>query len=151
MSDREQSSNPSSDTPTSGSTSSDPPPESSSGTPSNPSGAAPVVEVCFFRYASLLHIPEHWRGAFRNLGETIHDVTLEIWGLAPEAPDSLTTTLKRLQALADDLFTTGEQLEELAAEPEGAHLVPAEVRLCRLAGRLARQVKELARQLAAVG
>ena len=99
----------------------------------------------------MVHIPQHWRGAFRELGKTLHDVTLEIFGVAPEAPDSLTTRVKRMQAFGDDLRTTGEQLEELAAEPEGAHLVEAEVRLCRLAGRLAAKVKELARRLAAVG
>ena len=65
--------------------------------------------------------------------------------------DSLTTTRERLHALALDLGTSGRQLEELAAEPEGSQLVEAEVRLCELAGRLASKVKEVARRLAAVG
>jgi len=108
-------------------------------------------DTSFFRDTALLHLPQAWRGAVRQLGETLDDVTLEIWGLVPEAPDSLATTVARLHAIAADLCVCGQQLEDLAAEPDAAQLVEAEVRLCELAGRMAPQVKELARRLAAVG
>jgi len=123
--------------------------------PSHCSGDVPEAdasnpEICFFRHTSLLQVPARWRGVARRVGETLDDETLEIYGLVPEAPDSLTTTRERVYALALDLGTSGRQLAELAAEPEGSQLVEAEVRLCELAGRLATQVKEVARRLAAV-
>jgi len=123
--------------------------------PTQPSGDEPEPsvpsepEICFFRHTSLLQLPEPWRGAVRQLGEALDDFSLEIYGLVPEAPDSPTTTRLRLCALALELATCGRQLEELAAEPEASELVEAEVRLCRLAGRLASQVKEVARRLTA--
>jgi len=102
---------------------------------------------CFFRHTSLLQVPQSWRGALRHLGEALDDVTLEIYGLVPEAPDSLATTVERLRAIADDLATSARQLEELAAEPEASELVEAEVALCRLAGRWAPKVKELVKEV----
>ena len=116
--------------------------------PSSPVASEP--EVCAFRHTSLLQAPVAWRGALRHLGEALDDVSLEIYGLVPEASDSLTTTRARLRAIGADLGTCGRQLAELAAEPEGSELVEAEVRLCQLAGRLASQVKEVSRRLAAL-
>jgi len=105
--------------------------------------------ICFFRHTSLLQVPEAWRSALRHLGEDLDDMTLETYGLVPEAPDSLTTTRLRLRALALELGTCAQQLEDLAAEPQASELVDAEVRLCELAGRLASKVKEVSRRLAA--
>jgi len=122
--------------------------------PSPPSGGVPEADaspprICFFRHTSLLQMPEPWREALRHLGEDLDDMTLESYGLVPEAPNSLATTRARVHALALELATSGRQLEEMAAEPEASQLVGAEVCLCRLAGRLAAQVKEVARRLAA--
>jgi len=103
--------------------------------------------ICFFRHTSLLQVPESMRGALRHFGEDLDDMTLEHYGLVPEAPDSLATTRLRVRALALELGTCGRQLEDLAAEPDASQLVEAEVRLCELAGRLAPQVKEMAGRL----
>jgi len=129
--------------------------------PSSPSpGEVPAAEashpeISAFRHTSLLQVPVAWRGAMRHLGEAVDDVLLEIHGLVPEAPDSLSTTLERLRAITLDLGTSARQLDELAAEPEASELVEAEVRLCELAGRWAARVRELvqevSRRLAAAG
>jgi len=108
---------------------------------------APIPQVCFFRHSALVNLPGSWRISLTQLGIALFDLCLELYGQAPETRSSLETTRAVLLAIALDLRTAHEQLEEVAVAVQLSELQPEESRLCRAAGSLAPQVRELSEAL----
>jgi len=106
------------------------------------------VEVCFFRYIAMLNVPEEWRKALLHFGHALFGLTLDVYGVAPEEDASLPTTVKRVNAIANDLRVSSGLLEELGLEPGASEMSEAEARLCRIAGKLAVSVREVSEDLA---
>lgn len=104
-------------------------------------------EVSIFREVALLHLPSEWRPALRQLGVWLFDWSLERWGIANEAPDTLSQTGARMKAIAADLKSAREMLWGLASEAGQTEMTEAELRLCRVAGKLAPKAGEVARDL----
>jgi len=105
------------------------------------------LRVCFFRHSALLAFPESWRETLVEIGETLFDLGIEAYGLAPEETASPPTTRKQVRAIAADLHTTGELLHELAVEPQMSQMTKEEIQLCELASRFLPQVEEISRAL----
>lgn len=115
-----------------------------------PSPEAPASlnpEVCVFRHVALIQVPMPWRLALLHFGIALFDWSLEAFGIAIEEPDSLTVTARRVEAIADDLRTAGNQLAALGLEPEGSQVGRAELKLCDAAGLVATSVLEIASKL----
>lgn len=104
-------------------------------------------DVCAFRHLALLHVPRPCRRPLRHLGNLFFDWSMETFGIAPEEEDSEGITLRRMEALGEDLQTAGEQLAALGREPEGSEMGRVERELCEQAGRLAPTVLRLAAEL----
>lgn len=101
------------------------------------------ARVSFFRSAALLNLPEPSRIVLDHLGLALYDLTLEVFGQVPEAPDGLEITRRLLLGIASDLRTAEDQLTELALAAEESEIVAEELRLRRFAGQLAPRLREV--------
>lgn len=111
------------------------------------SGELGFVDVSMFSYVGLVNLPKEWRLPLLILGRSLFDISLEVFGVAPEEPDSLGSTVKQVLAVADDLRVCACLLAELGGEPGKTEMSQAEVGLCHFAGRLAPSVQVVSEDL----
>lgn len=82
-----------------------------------------------------------------HLGTALHDCTLELFGKAPAAPDSLETTRAWMLTIAQDLETAARELAMLDRAADEDLKVEQDARLCRLAGSLHQRIHAIAESL----
>jgi len=104
-------------------------------------------DVCVFRHVALLHVPQPCRAPLRHLGNLLFDWSMETFGIADEEPDTEAITARRMEAIAEDLKTAGDQLAALGLEHEGFEIGRVELALCDAAGKLAPPVLDLSAKL----